>query len=242
MFSSRLEKGYIELPTWIRKWIDFQFLTIYKKIKKHAERAKPRRILDYGAGSSPWRVLFQEKDRAYNARDDLGGQVAKLLRYDTLDLHVKAKYKNVSEIPEHERHYEVVLLIEVLEHASNPEALLMELHQLEFSELWLSVPFAARVHAAPNDYQRWTRQGLELLLQKTSFEIVFMEERGSDTLTLLSKVILYFCRRGILWLPLSLVLCPLFVLLGHLSLCFGFGNNDDPLGYFVVAKPLRLKK
>ncbi len=70
--------------------------------------------------------------------------------------------------------------------------------------------------------------------------------RGTDVTVIANKVIVMFFRNLIpattwkwVFVPIWLLLTPilgLVVLMGHLSLLFNWGTDEDPLGYTIVVK------
>lgn len=92
------------------------------------------------------------------------------------------------------KRFDVVILSEVLEHLVSPQQALDNLHGFLVSggRLILSTPFMLPLHAQPHDYFRFTRYGLQLLLQK--FRDVNVAERNS-----------YFEAIDVLWLRLLYV-------------------------------------
>ena len=70
---------------------------------------------------------------------------------------------------------EGVWLEALLEHVENPEAVLKETHRVLRDGGWLycEVPFLQGEHAAPADYRRWTRRGLEQLFD--GWELQWLE-------------------------------------------------------------------
>lgn len=199
-------------PRWLRSWVDLQYVSIREALRASMP-ARPVRVLDVGAGRSPYRDLFTQATE-----------------WVTVDPHVEADFKRVEDIPS-ERRFDVILLVEVLEHVEAPEALLRSLarHLDDAGEIWISVPFAARVHRVPDDFQRWTPQGLERLLKGAGLAARSIEPRGSDLETIAAKVTLGLVRRKMAFLA------PPVLLAGHLSRVAGWGNADDPLGYFAIA-------
>lgn len=74
---------------------------------------------------------------------------------------------------------DVVVLSEVLEHVQVPQAAIQNIHRLlkPGGRLILTVPFLFPIHDQPHDYYRYTRFGLEYLLQ--AFQAVEVRERNS---------------------------------------------------------------
>jgi SAM-dependent methyltransferase len=73
--------------------------------------------------------------------------------------------------------FDVVFMIEVLEHVHSPKRAVAELRRVlkEGGVLLLSTPFVFGVHDAPYDFFRYTRHGLELLL--SDFRELVIAER-----------------------------------------------------------------
>ncbi len=69
-----------------------------------------------------------------------------------------------------------VWLEAVLEHVSDPGNILKEISRVLKPGAWLyiEVPFLQGEHAAPSDYQRWTRGGLTRILALGGWEIEWM--------------------------------------------------------------------
>lgn len=66
-----------------------------------------------------------------------------------------------------------VWLEAILEHVSDPQAVLREVFRVLRPDGWIyiEVPFLQGEHAAPSDYQRWTRHGLVHLLEPLGWDI-----------------------------------------------------------------------
>lgn len=119
------------------------------------------RVLDAGAGDSPYHALFSH------------------CRYVTSDWensqHPGAEDASVvapiDRLPLEDCSFDVVLNTQVLEHVSDPPAVLGELHRLLVpgGELWLTVPLVWELHEEPHDYFRYTGHGMRLLLERAGF-------------------------------------------------------------------------
>ena len=212
----------------LRRALDLQFESIWLAMRPYLRRLPAAGVvLDVGAGRSPFRAKF-----------------APSWKYVTVDPYCPADYTDLASDVPAELQADVVLLLEVLEHAQDPSMVLAELrrHTKPAGNLWITVPFNARVHGAPNDFQRWTPMGLRQLMERAGWTIEALEPRGTDITTLVSKFIFLCARR--LPRPLTavpaalclLVLGPPLLLLAHACLRWNFGATDDPLGFFVVAR------
>lgn len=119
-------------------------------------------ILDYGCGTSPYKDLF----------DQVGG---KYTRVD-IDKTMGADFI-VSEnerIPVENGSQELVLSTQVLEHIKDPDFYLSECYRLlkKAGLIILSTHGIWPYHAYPDDYNRWTRRGLEGIVKKHGFQIL----------------------------------------------------------------------
>ena len=184
-------------------------------------------ILDMGCGNSPYRPLFESHAGNY-------------LRVDS-DRATLPHYPRLADIPPKTR-FDLILLIEVLEHIKGPGDFLVKLlpYLKEDGQIWISVPFSARVHGAPEDYRRWTPLGLKDFLEKNGLNISSINPRGNNILSIINKIL--YLNTQLLFHPIYFLLgifmlillgIPL-VLFGQLAVLIPF-IDDDPLGYFVVA-------
>ena len=214
-------------PFTLRRMLDLQFESIWLLLRDYLKQLSPSGVVvDLGAGRSPFKPKFPDA-----------------WRYITVDPFSPADYATLSDLPS-DLHADLVLMTEVLEHVSDPHAILGELlnHLAGNGRLLITVPFNTRVHGAPNDFRRWTPSGLEQLLASAGWTIERLEARGSDITTLAAKLIFLCSRRltrPLTAVPaaLSLVLFGLpLLLLAHASLRLDWGAKDDPLGFFVIAK------
>ena len=133
--------------------------------------------------------------------------------------------------------YNNVLFFNILEHL--PE------YKLAFSEIYRiikkggffigSVPFIYQIHAAPNDYFRFSKQFFELNLKKYKFKQVKVKALGFGPFTASYTLIYPYLK----YLPLLSQICLLLAYLLD-SLIQVFVKTDlkeiFPVGYFFVAK------
>jgi len=199
------------------------------------------RILDIGAGESPWREWLP------NGSNYFGIDVE-----NSNDFGMRQKKDDViffdgSTIPYPDNSFVGAICIEVLEHAINPEMLISEAFRVleNGAPLLLTVPFSARRHHIPYDFHRFTRERLFQLLENASFENISIFERGNDIAAITSKIIVVAMRSYksisykniLLSVPTSLffvILSLIFIPIAHLSMIFD-GGKEDPLGYFCTA-------
>lgn len=120
------------------------------------------KILDYGCGTSPYQDLFRKICKKYTKVD----------ADDTLnaDLIVAENGK----IPLDNGSQDLVLSTQVLEHIKDPDYYLSECYRLLKKEglIILSTHGIWPYHAYPDDFNRWTRKGLEELVKKNNFHLI----------------------------------------------------------------------
>ena len=141
------------------------------------------RVLDYGAGNSPYRHLF-ECDR-YVAAD-----ISQNLAGDIDHLIVPGEPLQIAAGT-----FDLVLLLDVLEHVSDPAFVLSEIRRLlaPGGRLIISRPFLCREHETPFDFARYTVFGVRELVARQQGSLVRVRKAGNVYYTLLS----IFLERGV---------------------------------------------
>jgi SAM-dependent methyltransferase len=114
------------------------------------------RLLDIGCGRKPYYPYF-----AAGASEYVG-----------IDIDVDNPYADllgpVEDLPVEDASFEVVLCTQVLEHASDPDQAISELHRVTApgGRVLTSTHGVQVYHPAPGDHWRWTHTGLELLFRR----------------------------------------------------------------------------
>jgi SAM-dependent methyltransferase len=127
------------------------------------------RCLEAGAGRSPWRA-------------PLAAQGARVTSLDVEDrsgsLDLVADLQAMPEIAD--ASFDTVLCTQVLEHVPRPGAALAEIARVlaPGGHLILSVPHLSLLHEVPHDYFRFTRFGLESLLEAAGLRVLELSECG----------------------------------------------------------------
>lgn len=224
----------------LRCFFDLQLLTIYRFLLSPLSLCSGR-ILDVGAGQSPWRALLPSDVEYVGVDADTSSEFGMVRQPDVT-------YYDGIKLPFDDGSFDYVLCTEVLEHVSDPRAFLCDLKRVlrQGGCVILTVPWSARIHHLPYDYSRLTRFGLAALFGSEGFTGVSIVERGNDVAVIANKVLVLLIRllRPNRWYHLfwswmlALALAPIvigFLLAAHVSLFVRAGSAEDPLGYGVVA-------
>lgn len=198
----------------VRMFLDLQYrsrLQAEERLFRGISLA-PLKVLDFGAGSQD-----------FFARHTCAQKWS-------VDPHEPATWSSLEQIPQDQK-FDLIIATEVFEHVAEPAVVLQNLSRLqgEGQRLYLTTPFMAREHGAPQDYQRWTVQGLEVLFAQSDYKIEAIYKRGDFT----AVVSAFFNHRlfellhsryflvGLLFAPFVFV----WLLVAHLTLrCSQKGN------------------
>tara|TARA_B100000787_G_C16156949_1_gene279416 strand:+ start:165 stop:854 length:690 start_codon:yes stop_codon:yes gene_type:complete len=84
---------------------------------------------------------------------------------------------SVLAIPCNDNQFDVVLAQEVLEHVEAPSIAVEEIHRVlkVGGYFYLQLPFIIGYHPCPNDYWRFTHQGIRELLTEDKFELIDLD-------------------------------------------------------------------
>ena len=165
------------------------------------------RVLDAGAGESRYAPLFAAQ--SYVALDLAVGDVQ--WNYSRLDL-----LGDLECLPLAGESFDAALNVVTLEHVRRPQAAILELARVlrRGGRLLLVAPLEWEVHQAPHDYFRYTRHGLEHLLETAGLHPRRLEPVGGFFWLMARRSVnfLSFFQGGAKWLLFAL-LAPLFGLL-----------------------------
>ena len=81
---------------------------------------------------------------------------------------------SIERLPILDNKIDIIIAQEVLEHVKDPWGSVLEIERVlkKGGYIYLQLPFIIGYHPCPNDYWRFTHQGIEELLKKGNFEIV----------------------------------------------------------------------
>ena len=162
-------------PTFAGFWVNPFWLCrreLYCKLHNYAPSMQGR-ILDFGCGTGPYRALLTA------ATEYIG------LEYDSPENRVNKRadiYYDGQTIPLDDASLDGVLSTQTLEHVPNPKRIVSEWARVlrPGGHLLLTVPFIWPEHEMPFDFQRYTTNGLRLMLEKGGFEIIAQERLLCD--------------------------------------------------------------
>lgn len=135
-------------------------------IARHASGA----AIDVGCGAMPYRPDLEAAASSYASLD---------IEPRTSGLDYQCSVTDMS--PVGDAAYDTALCSEVLEHVAEPDVAVNELARIlsPGGHLIVTVPFLARLHEEPHDFQRFTEHGLRRLLVEGGFDVVEVERTGS---------------------------------------------------------------
>lgn len=226
-----------KIKFYFRMLLDLQINTIYKDVKNVLLNYDGK-VLDVGCGDSPYLFLLKDKSKYtgidVNFANDFKYENRKVVYFDGIN------------IPFGNEEFDQIICTEVLEHVFEYQALINEMYRVtkKGGAAIVTIPWSARFHYKPYDYFRYTPSTLEKIF--SNFSEVQITPRGTDLVTICSKIIVAYFRnilkislKSFIYLPFILLFSPfmpLVLLVAHISLQFNIGTNDDPLGYTIILK------
>jgi 2-polyprenyl-3-methyl-5-hydroxy-6-metoxy-1,4-benzoquinol methylase len=136
---------------------------LYQHLWRFAHSMDNKVVLDVGAGCRPYARVFASHQ--YQSCDMEQGFFAD---------HQHDFLASAYNIPRDDASFEVVLMLQVLEHLAEPLAALKEMNRILARDglIFISVPQAAGDHFAPYHFYNFTQYGLKRVLSESGFEIV----------------------------------------------------------------------
>lgn len=190
------------------------------------------RVLDAGAGEGQYAHHFASQ--RYCGVDLAVGDAA----WDYSRLDVLA---NLTALPFRQGVFDAALNVVTLEHLREPGLALAEIARTlaPGGRLLLAAPHEWEVHQQPHDYFRYTRYGLQYLLEKAGLEIVEIRAVGGYFRLVARRLLngLQFFAGGVRWLgfvPAAVVLVPPALILPFLDALDG--ERNFTLGYICMAR------
>lgn len=208
--------------------VDGSHYIVLKHLYTWMETVAPQyvrgRLLDYGCGGQTYRSLFEDKCDTY-----IGADVAAAAGIE-LDLKI------VPNVPLDldPGSIDCVLSNQVLEHVPDPGFYLGEASRVlkDDGTLILTAPMQWRHHEMPFDYYRYTKFGLEELLDRNGMEIVSIDSLGG-AYSLMGQIFCgaYAARTKTYNSFVIKMANKLFLRLDR-----AFPDEDDTLGWVCIAR------
>ncbi|MCX6813430.1 MAG: methyltransferase domain-containing protein [Candidatus Azambacteria bacterium] len=201
-----------------------------QQIKKYAHYIKGI-VLDAGSGEI----------RRYKS-------FLKFEKYLTLDINSKNNpdiIGSVLDIPLNENSVDSIVSTQVLEHVKNPQKAISEFYRVIKKGRFclLTAPQWSELHEEPNDYQRFTKFGLEELFKNAGFKIILIERRGGFWAANCQMKIRYaidlFNLNRHVWL--AKIFNLFFLICGRLSILIdgldkSRANQKHTLGWLIITQ------
>lgn len=152
---------------------------------------------------------------------------------------------SVESIPVNDATFDVVITQEVLEHVASPDRAMLEIHRVlkPGGTAYVQLPFIIGFHPCPNDYWRFTHQGIVELATKNGFDVVLVQQSvgsavgfyrvGVEYFSILFSVVIPPLYRP-LKLLFSIVLYP--IKWTDIILRYSREANRIAGGFFVVCR------
>jgi len=150
------------------------YLSLHKDVKEAIHKYANGKVLDIGCGNKPYKKEFEERVSQYIGCDI---EQSSLEQVDIIC--------DAMDIPLPSDEFDTIFSTQVLEHVAEHQLVLNEAYRLlkAGGKIIISVPFYWPPHEEPYDYFRFTKYGLQHILEKAGFIIVEVKENGGSWAT-----------------------------------------------------------
>lgn len=150
---------------------------------------------------------------------------------------------DIGKLPFCDNSVDAVICEFVLEHTKNPQQIIGEIYRVLKSDgqIYIAVPFVASFHSSPDDYYRWSKQGLREFL--SDFKEREVGIRCGPTSAMLScinewlAIVLSFGLRPLQQFLMMLFMCLTWPLKIFDYLIYKFPNADNiAYGFYFIGR------
>lgn len=236
MQFTQLQKNRLKLDlelrdSHLRKYFSPALLCLYRALIPRLRDHASGKFLDAGCGAMPFKASVRDLVDEYQSID---------IERKVPDVDFIGDLQDMKALAADS--FDVVLCTEVLEHVPQPQKTIAEVWRVlkPQGKFILSVPHLSRLHEEPFDYYRFTKHGLQFLLEQNDFAILEIVPTGS----LFSFVGHQFSTAlvGLTWhIPLVGRVCFFLNAALFTMPCYALDkllpfSSKCPLGYVAVAK------
>lgn len=170
MILSKLFDFPFSIPR-LNSYFDFYGRFIRDSIRKNLNSIENHYcLLDIGAGSQKYRHIVEEFHLKYISCDLPGSYYEELQSF----------LCDASRLTGRDNEYEFCLQVQVLEHLHTPQLSITEIARVlkPGGKLLLATNFLYPIHGEPDDYYRFTKFGLQKLVENAGMKLVSIEAIG----------------------------------------------------------------
>jgi SAM-dependent methyltransferase len=155
---------------------------------------------------------------------------------------------SVMHIPANDESFDFIISQEVLEHVENPFVAMREINRvLRYNGMgYIQLPFIIGYHPCPNDFYRFSHQGIAYLVESAGFKILEIGQTvgsasGFYRILVEFIAVLFSCLWERLYIPTKAFAALLFFPLKYLDLIMNTSKQSKRIagGFFVVFKKVQ---
>jgi SAM-dependent methyltransferase len=144
---------------------------MHRFLEAHFKNQTTRSVLDLGAGTKPYAVLYERYFDSCTSVD---------VPYSPHDVSAVDVMASADALPFDDASFDCVICTEVLEHCPDPGRTLAEVSRVlrPGGRVFLTTPFLRPLHEMPHDYFRFTPSGLVQLAASAGLEVRSIRPKG----------------------------------------------------------------